>query len=230
LRVCKVDNCDGKHKSRGFCGKHYARLRQHGDPNVVLSTGPEKKLSDFCGIDGCGKRTLSRNLCAMHYDRWLNGRELNLPPRPKRPKGHCMVRDSEGQKECISCHKWLPESSFYSVKGTMDKLTGSCKGCDRARMSKWRAENLYGLSKKEFAEILRSQAGGCAICETPIDFGNGIQIDHDHKCCPGVGSCGKCVRGLLCSGCNLGIGHLGDSPQRAMSAAQYLAKWEAERG
>lgn len=28
-------------------------------------------------------------------------------------------------------------------------------------------------------------------------------VDHDHDCCPGGWSCGRCVRGLICSECNV---------------------------
>jgi hypothetical protein len=49
--------------------------------------------------------------------------------------------------------------------------------------------------------------------------------DHDRSCCPGTGSCGKCVRGLLCNPCNLMIGHAHDEQERLRAAIQYLADW-----
>jgi hypothetical protein len=50
-----------------------------------------------------------------------------------------------------------------------------------------------------------------------------LRVDHDHRCCPGAHSCGKCVKGLLCEGCNIASGWLGDSPGRAEGLARYLA-------
>jgi Recombination endonuclease VII len=50
-----------------------------------------------------------------------------------------------------------------------------------------------------------------------------LVIDHDHECCPGERSCGRCIRGLLCSNCNVALGltqHNGDM-LRAM--LNYLA-------
>jgi hypothetical protein len=41
-----------------------------------------------------------------------------------------------------------------------------------------------------------------------------MNIDHDHK----TGQ----VRGLLCSGCNTGLGHLGDDIQGLKRALEYL--------
>jgi len=44
----------------------------------------------------------------------------------------------------------------------------------------------------------------------------GFNVDHDHKT--------KKVRGLLCFGCNTGIGCLRDNPSRLRSAADYLER------
>jgi hypothetical protein len=51
-----------------------------------------------------------------------------------------------------------------------------------------------------------------------------LQIDHDHACCPGAKSCGKCVRGVLCPRCNRALGMLDDDPIRIEKAAEYLRK------
>lgn len=45
--------------------------------------------------------------------------------------------------------------------------------------------------------------GTCEICKRGFD---NLHIDHDHSCCPGNYSCGKCLRGLLCPGCNSNLG------------------------
>jgi hypothetical protein len=51
-------------------------------------------------------------------------------------------------------------------------------------------------------------------------------VDHDHGCCAGVKSCGKCVRGLLCSRCNTVLGLLDENP-RLLPAylLEYLDKY-----
>ena len=49
-----------------------------------------------------------------------------------------------------------------------------------------------------------------------------ISVDHDHRHCPGQLSCGLCVRGLLCSRCNIAAGLLLDDPGRAHGLGEYL--------
>jgi hypothetical protein len=45
-----------------------------------------------------------------------------------------------------------------------------------------------------------------------------LHVDHDHACCPGPKSCGKCVRFLLCDKCNVGLGSFSDDPLRMAKA------------
>jgi hypothetical protein len=53
--------------------------------------------------------------------------------------------------------------------------------------------------------MLDAQHNGCKLCGEPLV---NFVIDHDHACCSGRRSCGKCVRGLLCVSCNAGLGQL----------------------
>lgn len=51
-------------------------------------------------------------------------------------------------------------------------------------------------------------------------------VHHDHACCSGPFSCGKCIIGLFCSDCNTGSGHFGDDPKKmeGMAAVQRRAQ------
>ena len=81
-----------------------------------------------------------------------------------------------------------------------------------------------GLTDDDFAELLDMQNGRCAICGASEPGGKGTwHIDHDHACCPGARSCGKCVRGLLCGSCNLALGLMCDDIGRLQAAIVYLA-------
>ncbi len=65
----------------------------------------------------------------------------------------------------------------------------------------------YGLAPGEYESMLSSQDKACALCLEK--FGDRVpHVDHDHSCCAGARSCGKCVRGLLCATCNKRLGHV----------------------
>ena len=73
----------------------------------------------------------------------------------------------------------------------------------------------YGISMKDFDGLAEFQGGKCAICFKSLDSINRrANIDHCHD--TGV------VRGILCSGCNTGLGHLGDNIQGLKRALYYL--------
>ncbi len=84
------------------------------------------------------------------------------------------------------------------------------------------AASRKGLTAEKVQELLGIQAGQCAIC--PIELAV-PHIDHDHACCPGTTSCGRCVRGLLCASCNHMLGKARDRPEVLEAAALYLRKF-----
>jgi Recombination endonuclease VII len=66
----------------------------------------------------------------------------------------------------------------------------------------------HGLTADEIDALADLQGRLCAVCARP---GQRLQIDHDHRCCPGHTGCRRCVRGLLCNRCNSALGLLGDA-------------------
>lgn len=77
----------------------------------------------------------------------------------------------------------------------------------------------HGLSADEIDALVAAQGGGCAICGRTDRV---LQIDHDHRHCPGPIGCRRCVRGALCPGCNTGLAMLGESLDRVRRLATYL--------
>jgi hypothetical protein len=72
----------------------------------------------------------------------------------------------------------------------------------------------YGMTVRDFHDLMERQDHACAICRT-IDWGiKGPQTDHCH-------TSGQ-VRGVLCTSCNNGLGRFKDDPARLRRAADYL--------
>lgn len=101
------------------------------------------------------------------------------------------------------------------------------KGQGRSQESRMRKQQgrwlkRYSLTVNDYDALLQSQDGKCAVCRSDNPGVRGWHIDHDHTCCNGRFSCGRCVRGLLCGQCNLGLGIFQDDPERLLRARDYL--------
>jgi 5-methylcytosine-specific restriction endonuclease McrA len=69
----------------------------------------------------------------------------------------------------------------------------------------------YGLTLDQYHAMQERQEFACAICGDVAD----MHIDHCHTT--------DKIRGLLCAGCNLGIGHFRERPAALVAAAVYVA-------
>lgn len=87
-----------------------------------------------------------------------------------------------------------------------------------------------GVTVETYLQMLADQGAVCAVCGEECATGSHLSIDHDHDCdLHGLErTCVKCIRGLTCRSCNIGMGNLGDDPERLEAAARYLRRHRRE--
>lgn len=78
-----------------------------------------------------------------------------------------------------------------------------------------------GTSRDEYDAALLKQEGKCAVCGEAPQYGRRLSVDHDHV----VGG----FRGLLCTHCNLALGHLFDNLECMLKAAEYVRAYRASK-
>lgn len=129
-------------------------------------------------------------------------------------------------KVCGSCKK---EKAFelFSRKG--NNYQSWCKQCNTENKKAWIAKNRdkvrqnilwtkYRLKPETWEQMWSDQNGLCAVCEEiPPTI-----VDHNHACCSGSTSCGKCVRALVCNRCNIFLGMIECNPGLTEKAFKFL--------
>lgn len=94
------------------------------------------------------------------------------------------------------------------------------------RIAEYKRKMQYNVSPEQYQRLYTQQKGRCAICGThQLELKMKLSVDHDHSCCPKNTACGQCVRGLLCTKCNMGLGGFNDSLDIIQNAKLYLQKW-----
>lgn len=73
--------------------------------------------------------------------------------------------------------------------------------------------------EEQYNNLLVQQNNRCAICK---EEGKALSVDHDHSCCPGEESCGKCVRGLLCNRCHSMLEYANYDPEILRKWAEFI--------
>lgn len=118
------------------------------------------------------------------------------------------------KKFCSKCkiEKDANVINFPPHNKKRDGLDSWCKKCRATYRSQFRRGNYRSMiSDENLQELLRYDK--CMICNTQT---NKIVIDHCHS--------KNKVRGVLCSNCNLGLGHFKDNVTNLANAIAYLTK------
>lgn len=83
----------------------------------------------------------------------------------------------------------------------------------------------FNITLDSYNKMLKEQKYRCAGCRRHrSEFGKAFAVDHDHACCSGEKSCGKCIRGLLCYDCNFILGRARDNSETLKRLAIYVRK------
>ena len=92
-----------------------------------------------------------------------------------------------------------------------------------------RLARLFAVPRGFYEALKRFQGGSCYFCRRAKGISKQLAMDHDHKCCDEPPICGKCLRGLLCSRCNVWLGYVGDDPDVGRRVTEYLTDPPARR-
>jgi hypothetical protein len=223
--ACAYPTCLGARYARSLCLEHYGQQRR----DEVLHAVQRRSRQQGCNFRDCTRPHRASGLCSPHYRQQQRGEQLrplttlaasrgcSFPEcdKPRLSRGWCAghySQDREGR----------PMAPLRSVDPGRGCRVADCPGRHYARglcKNHVRKGYEYGLAPDEITLLL--SVDRCAICKHAWGETRAAQpvIDHDHKT-------GR-VRGVICGGCNLGLGKFGDDPARLSAAATYLRRAEA---
>lgn len=167
------------------------------------------------------EKVVKKRECAKRY------REANLDKVKTRQKEHYEAnRDKilELRKTYYKANrdKVVAQQKAY-YKANRDKMAQYMKEYQSAPEARRRAfrgnmRRLYGLTEREYDDMVIASCGRCASCGRMDDGSKalGIVIDHDH-------ATGR-VRGLICHQCNSALGLLEESLERLAELSSYIRR------
>ena len=227
MKECSVHGCSNIAITKGWCDKHRKRFERHGH---ILDTRPAEwgskashplyrtweRMVRFHSVKGSVCKEWSN-------DFWKFVSEVGDRP----DKEYVLIRKNNEEpygsdncrwKKCFV--KKTPEQQAYS-KEYMAEWFRKRRASDPEFQFKSSLKRHYGITLEDYYEMYENQNGVCAICkgnEITVDKRTKkvrrLSVDHCHDT-------GK-IRGLLCTGCNTGIGCLQHSIQHLQSAIDYL--------
>lgn len=136
-------------------------------------------------------------------------------------------------RTCTRCRVSKVVGDFSVRNGS---AISCCRDCTTQKTRDWRAKNpdrykiqarknvlsKFGLTPEDYDRIVENQDSLCGLCNLPL--GLDAVVDHDHACCPGIDSCGECIRSIIHRKCNAVLGMADDSVGLLKSAIEYLER------
>ena len=203
------------------------------------------RTCSYCGIEAKSLDELKLFVKDIYKPKFYNTKNICKKCNAKKAK-----EEKQGKlygpffiRICIDCRTLAQNSEDLKNRFVKDKSLKSgyanrCKKCNsikainhskaepemfKNRISKYRLKTTYKIDIKEYENMRFKQGYKCLIClKSEKDIGKKLYIDHDHNCCNSTSSCGKCIRGLLCYSCNIGLGNFKDNIDLLKNAIIYL--------
>lgn len=177
-----------------------------------------------CVVVECAAAPRSKGYCARHYARVLRGTN----PHAKE------YYVGEDDRECKKCEEVKLDTEFSKSARNLRGYTRVCKECkrkeaadrmssleyrerERSKRDRSRVLKLYGAEGITLYEKVKSGTASCDSCGTSQGR---MCLDHSH-------TSGK-LRGILCHGCNVTLGFMGDDPGKLTNLLAYLFTHESQ--
>jgi len=131
-------------------------------------------------------------------------------PPVRIPRMHChrgheiAIRGTTPQNHCRVCHAENAKRLRQNSAAT------------RRREAYTKVRVNFGLSAEAYDRLVLTSEGRCDVCGSESPSGRGLTVDHDH-------ATGE-VRGMLCSLCNVALGHVREDLAILEGLAAYLRR------
>lgn len=192
----------------------------------------------ICSSEGCDREAYRprSKMCREHYNASRRVPGANLTSR-KNPDGTPATCGWE-----TGCERFVRAAGLCSAHYQAHRNGGYAArkpcpipGCARTDLYQttpgckkhYQMSQRYSLSMGELSRLHANLKCQNPSCDEAIN----LHLDHDHACCPKgkfgtrrIVSCGDCVRGWLCRGCNWALGNTRESPKRLRGLAEYIER------
>lgn len=168
----------------------------------------------------CRYTNKARILSRQKYIPELLCRDCEEPFRPRASNQVTCGMACRGKKPIVKrCANAFCDKKFTVTRQVSPNRQIYCSPeCNR----KEEVFRKYKMTSRDYLKLLSRQGGKCAGCGYPPAEGQRLHVDHDHDCCPGQYTCGKCVRGLMHLECNTVEGMFKDDLTRLYALVEYL--------
>jgi len=191
-----------------------------------------------CLVPGCDEPKYATGYCSAHYARKRRGIALDKPMRGSRHRRPCSIEGCAyihyARQLCRRHYKLAATSGALLLQKVDPSSYSQCDfpGCERLTRTRGLcSSHSYLRNRLEISTELLSKLftdPQCSICERkPTELNHSLRVDHDHSHHPErpEHGCDSCIRGLLCHGCNVGLGNFLDKPDLLQKASNYLESW-----
>lgn len=224
--LCQVEGCDDPVVSGGLCSRHAMRVQRHGDVEAgrPAGWGQKRKHPMYEAWNSMRRGSRLSGGCDPRWDDFW----MFLEDVGERPEGgYRLYRKDPSMPFGKGNAEWratILEPGQLASAAVRQRVYRMKRPHLHQKLSR---KKLYGIVDDWYERTLAAQGGVCAICRGPeiqrhAVTGEVIALAVDHNDETGA------LRGILCKGCNTGIGSLRHSIPHLRAAIAYLESHAVE--